>query len=176
MAGMVGVGGSGGPVASSGLKGIGVSSTINSLTVDCSITCDARAGSSMNSGYTMLSTSVSCDGCVSGSTSLIFFDLVVLARFDLEVLLFVAPAFRFPLLVAVDILDITEMLLVSIDSSRSGILGASDCMVIADCVDSLVETLDVREAREARPFLAFGLLDGAVLPAKTKKGQLGDLE
>lgn len=45
-----------------------------------------------------------------------------------------------------------------------------------DCVDSLVDALEVLEDRDARPFLAFGLLDGAVVPANVKNGQFGERE
>lgn len=87
-----------------------------------------------------------------------------------------APAFLLPFVVAVDAVDSNETALVSIDSSRSGILATSDCIVTLDCVDSLVEAFDVLEARDVLPFLAFGLLEGAVDPANTKNGQPGDLE
>lgn len=79
---------------------------------------------------------------------------------------------------AIDIVDMTDMVLVSIDSSSSGIslaLGASESIVVFDCVDSRVEAFEVRDGLDARPFFAFGRFDGAVVPAKWKKGQLGDL-
>jgi hypothetical protein len=90
--------------------------------------------------------------------------------------------FRLPFVVAVDavdIVDITDVVLVSIDSSRSGIssmLGPSESIVVLfDCVDKRVEAFDVREDLDARPFFAFGRFEGAVVPAKWKKGQSGDL-
>ncbi len=82
-------------------------------------------------------------------------------------------------------LDAIEVVLVSIDSSRSGIsvmLGASpsDSTDIFDCVDnrfdrvdSRVEAFEVRADLDARPFFALGLLEGAVVPAKTKNGHSG---
>ena len=86
---------------------------------------------------------------------------------------------------AVDMFDITDVVLVSIDSSRSGMsvmLGASlsDSIDTFDCVesrfdrvDSLVDAFEVRADLEARPFFALGLFEGAVVPAKTKKGHSG---
>lgn len=71
--------------------------------------------------------------------------------------------------------DARDVVLVSIESSRSGM---SDCVDICDWVDSLVDALEVLEAfdeRDVRPFLAFGRLDGAVVPAKMKNGQSCDL-
>ena len=88
---------------------------------------------------------------------------------------------------ALDIFDTIEVVLVSIDSSRSGMsvmLGASlsDSIDMFDCedsrfdrVDSRVEAFDVRADLEARPFFALGLLEGAVVPAKTKNGHSGFL-
>ena len=60
----------------------------------------------------------------------------------------------------------TDKLLASIDSSRSGILGASEAEVIVDWEES-------RDAFEVRPFFPLVVL-GAVVPAKAKKGQFGD--
>jgi hypothetical protein len=122
----------------------------------------------------------SSDGSGSGSGFFALVDLVVFAFLDLVVL---RPpvAFLFPLFVAVevvDIVDLTDVVLVSIDSSRSGmsiILGGSmsDCVDMFDCVDNRVDTFDVLDAFEALPFFAFGLLDGAVVPAKAKNGHSG---
>ena len=104
----------------------------------------------------------------------------VFVRFGLAVFAFAAP-FLFPLVVAVetvDIVDMTETPLVSIESSKSGMslkLGISDIIVsLTDWVDRRVEAFDVREDLEARPFLARGRFEGAVVPAKWKKGQCGD--
>ena len=131
----------------------------------------------------------SCSGSGSGSAFFPLVDLAVFAFFDLEALRPPA-AFRLPLFLAVDAVDMfdrTEVVLVSIDSSRSGMsvmLGASLSDRIDtfdwvesrfDRVDSLVDALEVRADLEARPFFAFGLFEGAVVPAKTKNGHSGFL-
>ena len=132
-----------------------------------------------------ITSSVSSSG--SGSAFFPLVDFVVFAFFDLVA--FRPPAaFRFPLFVPVDIVDMfdtIDVVLVSIDSSRSGIsvmLGASssDCVDIFDCVDnrldlvdSRVDAFEVRADLEARPFFALGLFEGAVVPAKTKNGHSG---
>ena len=88
-------------------------------------------------------------------------------------------AFRLAFDVAVDAVDIddrTDVMLVSIDSSKSGMSvmpSPSDCTETLDCVDSRVDALDVLEAFDARPFFAFGRFEGAVVPAKWKKTQSG---
>lgn len=69
-------------------------------------------------------------------------------------------------------LDAKEVLLTSIESSRSGI----SCVVTCDCVDNLVDAFDVREAldeREVRPFFALDRFEGAVEPAKMKNWHPG---
>lgn len=108
-------------------------------------------------------------GTGSGSGSIFAF----FERLDL------APpaAFLFDLLAvdAFDIFDAIEVELVSMESSRSGI---SSPRVTLDCVDRRVEALEDRETlddRDALPCLAFGRLEGAVVPAKTKKTQSGAL-
>jgi hypothetical protein len=125
------------------------------------------------------STSINSSGSGSGSAFGLV-DRVVFVFFDLMALR--PPAvFLFPLLVAVDavdMLDASEVVLVSMDSSRSGMsvmLGASlsDSIDMFDCVDSLVEAFDVRADLEALPFFAFGLFEGAVVPAKMKNGHSG---
>lgn len=143
----------------------------------------SSTGSGSGSGAGITTTS-SDSGSGSACAFFVLVDRVVFAFFDFAV--FLPPAaFLLPLFVAVDatdIFDFTEIPLVSIDSSRSGmsvILGASisDCMVMSDCVDSrvdvLVDALEVLADFEARPFFAFGLFEGAVVPAKTKNGQSG---
>jgi hypothetical protein len=47
---------------------------------------------------------------------------------------------------------------------------------MVDCVDSLVDILDDLEDRDVRPFFALGRFDGAVVPANTKNGHVGDRE
>jgi hypothetical protein len=101
----------------------------------------------------------------SGST-LTFFDREDLAP---------VAAFLFALLVleAFDTFEAIEVVETSMDSSRSGM---SDCIDSCDWVDSLVEAFDVLDAldeRDARPFFAFGRFEGAVVPAKWKKGHSG---
>lgn len=137
------------------------------------------------------SSSFSCRGsawwvcsCGSSGSTGCFLDFVARVAFVRFVLLAFgfAAAFLLPLVVAVeavDIMDWTETPLVSIDSSRSGIslmLGASESIVaLTDCVDSLVEALDVRDDLDARPFFARGRFVGAVVPAKWKNRHSGDL-
>lgn len=100
-----------------------------------------------------------------------------MARFVLVAVFAFAVPFLLPFVVAVDAVDMvvmTETPLVSIDSSRSGMslrLGSSDIIVsFVDWVDMRVEALEVRDDLEARPFFALGRLEGAVVPAKWKKG------
>ena len=135
-------------------------------------------------GVSSESASAVSPGVASGSISAsAFFDLVdfvVLARFDLADLAFPPAPFRFPFVVdAVDIVDRTDVVLVSIDSSRSGIsvmLVVSESMVaFCDCVDNRDEARDVLDVLDARPFFALGRFDGAVVPAKWKNGHAGDL-
>ncbi len=136
------------------------------------------------SGSSPISVGISGSRDTSGSTSgsgsafFAFVDRAVLVRFDLVVFGLPPAPFLLPFPVAVEAVDMTDIVLVSIDSSRSGIsiiLGASENMVVFDWVDNRVEAFDVRDAFEARPFFAFGLFAGAVDPAKWKNGQLGDL-
>ena len=151
-------------------SGSGSSNTGSGCDV-CGISISGRISSASASG------SSSC----SGSAFFARVDLVVLAFFDLVLLARPAPAFRLALLVAVDavdIVDITDMVLVSIDSSKSGMsvmLRPSDCVDMLDWVDNRVEAFDVLDAFDVRPFLAFGRLEGAVVPAKWKKTQSGAL-
>jgi hypothetical protein len=148
--------------------GVGLGSTWLDRTVDATSTVSICADRSSGS-------SISSTGSDSGSVFFAFVDLVVLARFGFVVL---AAPFRLAFVVAVEAVDMTDIVLTSIDSSISGmsiILPVSESIVVLDWVDNRLDAFEVRDALEARPFFALGRLDGAVLPAKWKKGQVGDL-
>jgi hypothetical protein len=147
----------------------------------------SSAGSGTGSGSgaaTTTTSSASGSGSGSGCAFFPLVDLVVFAFLDL-VAFFPPAAFRLPLLVAVDATDMfdwTDTVLVSIDSSKSGIstaveASASDWIDMFDCIDrrveALVDALDVLADFEARPFFAFGLFAGALVPANTKNGHSG---
>ena len=142
------------------------SSCAGSMTSGCDVCGISRFGSGSTS-------SASASGSTSGSASALFALVVRMVLAFLEFVRLTRPpaAFRFAFVAvdAADIFDMTEMVLVSIDSSRSGMsvmLSPSDCIDMLDCVERRVEAFDVREAFEALPFLAFGRFEGAVVPAK----------
>ncbi len=188
----------------SGTAGYAMSSALGLGVVALGIVCDPVVGATgaATTSWTisagLCSSSSTCtSGCSSNSSGsgpaffAFVFLFVVLARFVFVVFaLAPAPApFLFPFAVAVDavdMVDMTDTALVSIDSSRSGMsrmLGsaaAADSIVVlspTDCVDRrAVDALEVRDALDERapPFFARGRFDGAVVPAKWKKGQLGE--
>jgi len=98
------------------------------------VTGSTSTSSGVCSGVISTGTSTSSAGSGPGTGSSVFsfIDRVVFARFDFAVFARPPAPFRLPFVVAVDAVDIV---LVSMDSSRSGIsmmLGASESIVVLE--------------------------------------------